>query len=67
MCFFKMPKQQKLQESAPPPELSDPSEVGSKRKEENDQLFGGIPALRVDRSANKGIDDGDGSGLNLMK
>lgn len=64
MCF---PKQKKLPKpTAEPEKPADPPEVGEARKAEDEQLFGGVPDLRTDRSALEGGAGAGGSGLGQM-
>jgi hypothetical protein len=67
MCIFKQPKQNKVvNQNVPEPEkTAEPSQVGSARDQEDQDLFGGVPDLRVDRSTT-GTNTTAGSGLNLM-
>lgn len=63
MCFFG--KQKDVPKSIPAPAKSpEVPEVGAARKAEDDALFGGVPDLRVDRSATGG-GVATGSGLSI--
>lgn len=53
MCFF--PKAKTIPKDLPPPSKApDVPEVGAARTAEDNALFGGVPDLRVDRSATGG-------------
>ncbi len=67
MCIFKQPKPNKtVNQSVPEPEkTAEPTDVGSARDQEDKDLFGGVPDLRVDRNST-GTNTAAGSGLNLM-
>lgn len=63
-CFF--PKAPKANVPAPTPQpekTADPTEIGDARKAEDETLFGGIPDLRVDRSAAPTSMPAGGAGL----
>lgn len=65
MCF--KPKTPKLDDPTPPPEeTADPTKIGDKRQAEDKTLFGGVPNLRVDRSATAGGVGSTGTGLNVL-
>lgn len=66
MCFMPKAKQQKVpQEQKQPEPIANPDEVGEARIAENDALFGGVPDLRVDRSATGGGATSGGAGLKM--
>lgn len=49
-----------------PEKIAEPTAIGDARKAEDTALFGGVPNLRVDRSATSGGVGADGSGLGTM-
>jgi hypothetical protein len=62
-------QQQTVQQTVPSPEptasaSAEPTQIGSKRKEEDQNLFGGTPDLRIDRTTPPAV-TGAGSGLYL--
>lgn len=59
-------KQEALKPMPEPEETAEPDEVGAARKAEDEELFGGVPELRVDRSATAGGVAASGSGLKVM-
>lgn len=64
MCFNK-PKP--LPKPTPPPEKpAEPVDVGSARKAEDQELFGGVPDLRTDTSITDQGAAAGGSGVNMM-
>jgi hypothetical protein len=67
MCFVpKTPKNTIPAEQAQPEKVAQPDEIGAGRKAEDEALFGGVPDLRVDRSAVSGGAAAGGSGLKTM-
>lgn len=67
MCLFTNQSTDKPKATIPPHEAAPPGEVGARRKQEDNALFGGVPKLRIDRAGTTpGIDAG-GSGLNTMQ
>lgn len=69
MCVFSKPKASETQavtQAVPNPEATaEPTQIGNARKKEDDELFGGVPDLRVDRSTPTSVAS-SGAGLNLM-
>ena len=71
MCIFKQPKAvtqaaETVKQTVPQPEdTAEPTAIGKGRKQEDEQLFGGTPDLRVDRNTPPAV-SGAGAGLNLM-
>lgn len=51
MCFMKKQEVKQRDPIAPPEKIADPTDVGAVRKREDEELFGGVPDMRVDRSA----------------
>lgn len=61
MCFIKQ-KDVKQRDPLPSPEkVADPTDIGSSRQREDEELFGGVPDMRVDRTAvGEGVAEGTG-------
>lgn len=66
MCIFGKKQSPTPQSTAPAAEAAQQTDVGSKRSQENIDLFGGVPDLKVDRSATEGGLAADGSGLRML-
>jgi hypothetical protein len=65
-CFFPKTPDTKVPNPTPQPEkTADPQQVGAQRKAEDQTLFGGIPDLRVDRSAAPPSLPAGGAGLSV--
>jgi hypothetical protein len=58
--------QKVVKDMAEPEKTAEPDEVGAARKAEDEELFGGVPELRVDRSATSGGVAASGTGLKVM-
>lgn len=68
MCFVpKKPNTTLPKEQSQPEAVATPDEIGASRKAEDQTLFGGVPDLRVDRSATGGGATAGGSGLKVME
>jgi hypothetical protein len=68
MCFFPKAKEPKVSNPlAEPDKTADPVDIGNNRKAEDKTLFGGIPDLRVDRSAAPASIPAGGAGLGTLK
>lgn len=65
MCFAPKPNKTVNQQVATPEKVTEAPEVGSARKDEDEDLFGGVPNLRTDRTTPPQVSNA-GSGLNLM-
>lgn len=66
MCIFGRPKDKKLANPiAQPEKVATDQEIGEARVAEDEALFGGIPDLRVDRSATSGGVATGGSGIRM--
>lgn len=68
MCMFKQPKPNKVvQQTVPSPQpTAEPTEVGDVRKAEDEELYGGVPDLRVARTSTPASVSTGGAGLKLM-
>ena len=66
MCIIpKMKKPTVAAEQAQPEQVATPDEIGASREAEDKTLFGGVPDLRVDRSATAGGATAGGAGLKM--
>lgn len=64
MCFA--PKSPKVgKDTAQPEKTAEPVDIGDARTKEDNTLFGGVPDLRVDRSATTGGAAAGGAGLKM--
>ncbi len=64
MCFA---KSKKLAKPNPEPEKpAEPEEIGKARAAEDEELFGGVPDLRTDRSISSGGAGAGGAGPQIM-
>lgn len=68
MCFFPKAKTPTVPDPTPQPQkVADPTDIGAARKAEDNTLFGGVPDLRVDRSAAPASIPAGGAGLGTLK
>lgn len=68
MCFLPKTPKNKVPGPTPEPEkVATPQDIGGNRKAEDNTLFGGVPDLRVDRSAAPVAVSAGGAGLGTLK
>jgi hypothetical protein len=66
MCFIPKNDASVAKPIAEPEKTAEPPAIGDARKAEDEALFGGVPDLRVDRSATSGGATAGGTGLKMM-